>query len=344
MDSPDLGALPVRFRWAQAHDAGVSQRELRRARALGLVRRPAYGVYARSRPLAEGQPWQLVRDEHLARCADLLMRFPGHAASHMTAAVIHGLDPMLHPAQDVHLTSVDRVPRSRRVDGAQLHHADSIANDTIVVHGLRVTTVARTLADVLRTARPPHSVAVLDIAVRAGHVTAAEVAAVLDRQVRWRGRPRARAALTQHDARRESWLESYSFVTLHQRGIPLPLAQVDVLDEGFHFVGRVDGLLAATATVLEADGAEKYLLAARDGAVDEQSSIELTTRAQQARHGRLVGLGLTVARWTTDEIMHADEVVAARVRTAMRGGDPRRFTGWLRYGGGHVRIGELQGR
>jgi hypothetical protein len=331
--------LPRIFRWRDAVAAGVSQHQVRRAVRAGAITRLSRGVYIRPVWYGEGEPWELVRADHLRRCAELLALHPGHAASHQTAAVAYGLELPVHPEMDVHLTAVERVARTQRYAGAHLHHADSVHNETEIVGGLRATTIARSIADVLRTSRPPHAVAVLDAAVRDGRVSAAQVRAVLDRQVRWRGRPRALQSFLLHDPRRESWLESFSFVRLHEHGIPMPLPQVEVLDPGFHLVGRVDGLIQETGTFVEADGAGKYLAAALERGVSEEESIQQSMGAQEQRHGRLTALGLTGARWTTAEAMHSVDTVVGRVRAAMRSGDPARFRGWLRYEGRIVPMG-----
>lgn len=340
MDTDLLRHLPAVFRLREAIAGDLTPYQLRAAYDGGLVRRPARGVYRQVGTLVPADPWDMVRAEHLQRCAEALARFPGHVASHQSAAALHDLTIVLHPAAEVHLTAVDGAPRSRHHPGVCLHHADSVINHTVRAHGLRATTITRTIADVLRTSRLPHSVGLLDAAARSGVAKPDSVRREVDGQVRWRGRPRALAALALHDPRRESWLESYSFVELHEHGIPLPLAQVEVLDAGFHLVGRVDGLIEETGTFLEADGAAKYRLLASELGVSQEESLDRTVAAQQRRHDRLLGLGLTGARWTTQEIMGAPELVARRVDAAMTLGDPSRFTGWLRYDGRVVRLGE----
>ena len=97
-------------------------------------------------------------------------------------------------------------------------------------------------------------------ALRGGATDFLAVEASLDGMRRWRGRPKANAALRLVDPRRESWLESFSFVVLHGLGIDLPTPQVEVFDEWGQFVGRVDGMWIAEGTVAEADGQGKYLL------------------------------------------------------------------------------------
>lgn len=325
---PDLG--PV-FTRSAALQSGVPAYTLRRGLENGLLERVGRGVYRTDRALADGAPWEVLRAEHLQRCREFQTVHPGHVVSHQSAAAVHALQIRLHPAMNVHLTSVKRAACSRRKDGLEMHHADSVTNDVVTIDGIPTTTLARTVADVLRTSRPPHSVAVLDAAVREGLTSIPAVRAVLDSQVRWRGRPRAREVLALHDPRRESWLESYSFIALHEFGIPVPHPQVEVLDAGFHLVGRVDGLLGTV--FLEADGAAKYQLLAQELGLSPQESLARGLEAQQERHDRLVALGLTGVRWTTSQILQDPSEVARRVRQELVAEPSVPFGGWLRIGG-----------
>ncbi|MDQ3485809.1 MAG: hypothetical protein M3445_10440, partial [Actinomycetota bacterium] len=72
--------------------------------------------------------------------------------------------------------------------------------------------------------------AVSDAAIRDRSTTRVEIETALRRQHRWSGRPRALAGVPLIDARRETWLESYSFAALHAEGVELPLPQVEVFD------------------------------------------------------------------------------------------------------------------
>ncbi len=330
-----LETLETIFSRSAALQAGMSAYALRRNLDLGEVHRVKRGVYTADTTLEDGEPWQMVRAEHLRRCREQAAVHPGHVVSHQSAGVLHGLQLRLHPAMDVHLTAVDRAPCSRRGEGVVLHHADSVRNDFTVVDGLRVTTLDRTLADILRTSRPPHSVAALDAAVRTDRTTRERVRAVLDTQVRWKGRPRALEALELHDPVRESWLESFSFVSLHELGVRMPQSQVEVLDEGFHLVGRVDGLIGTV--FLEADGASKYFFLCEELGLTPEESLSRTLDAQEERHRRLVALGLTGVRWSTTEITRTPELVAGRVQQALMSAEPTDFRGWLRTARGIVK-------
>lgn len=315
----DLSRLPTPFSPSQARAFGLTRAQLLDLLQRGEVDRVAHGQYRTRLSPPQGKPWDVTVHRHLDRLAVALRRFPGHVPSHSSAAVIHGLELMISPDSPVELTCLQRTPRSRREGDVILHHCDDNDVPVTEVDGMPVTTLARTVADTLRTRGLPHGAALLDAVRRQGLLTLDEVLTVLDGQRRWRGRPRAMAAVTLSDPRRETWLESFSFVRLHELGVPLPLAQPTVTDMSGQFVGRPDGLLCEKGVFLEADGSGKYFL---DGRPDE--SVEETVRRkleeERLRHLRLESLGLRGVRWTPDEILHQADLVAGRVWAAMRDG------------------------
>ena len=155
--------------------------------------------------------------------------------------------------------------------------------------------------------------AIGDAALRSGAVLAEAVGRELERQSSWPYIERARSAAPLLDPRRESWLESFSFVTLYLAGLPMPQPQVTVLDPQGRFVARVDGWLAEGAVALEADGRAKYLQnlpalpddldAAADGVAVH---VRNTLLRQNDRQQRLESLGVSVVRWTTGDIVNQD--------------------------------------
>lgn len=314
----DLSQLPALFSPPEAKALGVTREQLIALLQTRDVERVSHGQYRTRQPPVTGERWEVTVADHLQRLAVALRRFPGHVASHSTAAVVHGLELPISPDSPVELTCLEREPRSRREGDVILHHCDDNDVPVTEAQGLPATTVARTVADTMRTRRLGHGTALLDSVRREELLTLDDVVTVLRGQRHWRGRPRALAAVTLSDPRRETWLESYSFVRLHELGIPIPLAQPRITDPDGLFVGRPDGLLSEEGVILEADGTGKYFL---DGLPDE--SVEETARRKLAeermRHVRLESLGLRCVRWTPDEILHDAEAVAGRVRRAMHG-------------------------
>lgn len=332
--TPALATLPDSFNTRQARAAGLTQPVLERLVRAQKITRVRRGLFRQTAVVdATAKRWQQVLDDHLARLGLALLAHPHHAASHLSAAALYGWPVRLNPASVVHLTVLDVEPRSRRVADRYLHHSDSITNDIERVRGLAVLRRERTVADCLRTMRPASAVAIADGALREGEVAAADVEQIIHRQRHWVGRPKARRALQLVDPARESWLESYSFVTLSEWGVELPLPQVEVFDATYRFVGRVDGLWLRHGTVAEADGAGKYL---SGGSVDElPTSLSAARRvvAERKRERSLLDLGLQVVRWDTDEILKAPQSVVRRVAEARQSGDLGRFRGRLRHHG-----------
>ena len=321
--------LPPFFTLAEARARGLDRAQLQRLVEAGDLRHPRRGWYVTTPPQVEGEQWERTVEDHRERVAFELHRRPGHVASHSSAAVLHGLAVVLSPQSPVELTAVDRFPSSRREDGLVLHHTDSTVIRRVDAGGLPATDRDRTVADCLRTRKLPHGVALLDDALRRQLTTVPRVRAVLDGQVRWKGRPRALAALDLADPRRESWLESYSFLALHLLGCAIPLPQVSVLDERGELVGRVDGLLADRGVFLEADGLGKYFLDADPTVEGYAEAVAAVVEAERSRHEALERLGLVGVRWTGDEVMKVPEAVAQRVIDSRAPSWPTSFRGAL---------------
>ncbi len=296
-------------------------------RLAGLVRRGEIerlrpGVYAVRRPEPLRADQRAARHIVCARAA-LSHHASGFVASHLTAAALHGLPLPLGPTGLVHLTAVEATQRSRDAPGVKVHHSDSALADVALVEGLAVTTVARTVADSLRCWGPRVSVPIADAALHCGLVEAKEIEEELDRQQRWRGRPRALRALRLVDGRRESWLESYAFVRFDEWGVALPEPQVWVEDVVGHALGRVDGAWLDDATVLELDGTAKY--GEPDG-----PDVPRPWLAEKARYDEMGNLGLERVRFGLSDLLGRPEAVCRTIRLRRSVGSRGRFTGAFR--------------
>lgn len=316
----DPSTLPTPFTPQLCRELGISRRQLDEWVHLGEVVRLSRGQYAPLTPVRPDQEeWERTQADHLLRLRHQLSRFPGHVASHSSAALLHGLAISISPMAPVEITAVESVQRSRREPGVTLHHSDSVRIPVTEVEGLRTTTPLRTTADTARTRRLAHGTALIDDALRRELVTRPSLLRELHLHKRWLGRPKALAAVALSDPRRETWLESFSFISLHEQGVSLPLAQVDIFDDHDRFLARVDGLLSQSGTFLEADGLGKYFLD-MSPTVPAEESVRHRLASEETRHTALTNIGLRGVRWTTDEIMHDAEGIAGRVKR--QGGPP----------------------
>lgn len=323
------------FSLAQALAQGLTRAEIDRRLETGELVRLRHGWYAEPTKDDPRTGWEGCVDQHLARLTCALASRPGHSASHTSAGLLHDLAVTVAGSTPVHLTTIERVPASRRYEGLRIHRSESVENHTELVGGVRATTVVRTAADILRTRTLPHGVAMLDDALRRGKLDLEDLRAMVNRQVRWGGRPRALAAIHLADPSRESWGESFSFVHLHLLGHPLPIAQVEVYDANGTFLARLDGLWPETGVVGECDGDMKYFLP------DELATASLTPeqtvlrRLEQeaVRQRRVEATGLPFVRWSPTQMRDNPRAVSERLNAAAATARPEEFTGWVRWGG-----------
>ncbi len=236
--------------------------------------------------------------------------------SHASAAAIWGLpaiDPW--PSRADALVSDERVRSSRLV----IKHVGP-EDRTREVDGLRVTSPARTVVDLARTASLAHGVAAADHVLRHGLCAAgdlaAEVAAVPPRTP---GRPRAVLVVDLADARSMSAGESLSRTQLFVLNMPRPDLQVSFVDADGH-IGDVD--FGWEGVVGEFDGRVKYSLP--EGLPADEAGRVLW--AEKIREDRLRRLGLGVARWTWRDAKDVRRLQAILMPHGLR---PERRNTWF---------------
>jgi predicted transcriptional regulator of viral defense system len=285
---------------AAGNTAKQIETEVRRGK-LVRVRR---GVYARADMVAQ---LAARRDGlHLLQTAAALATTGPAVASHCSAAIIHGLDILGKPPRDVTLTRAPGRNRSGQ-PGTRLHWAQLPTEHVTVHHGMRVTTVARTVIDMARTVEFRAGVVTADSALHQKLVTKAELDAELASARRRRGIQRATEVIAFADALAESVLESIARVMFRDCGLPPPELQVWV--GGAEVVGRVDFLWRQFRTVAEVDGLMKY--------VDPARAI-----LQLERDKRLRDAGYEVVHLGWHEITENPAYAAAAIRSAFRRSHP----------------------
>lgn len=283
---------------------GVTDGELRRGRRAGELACVERGAY-----VAGGDP--RLRDEPARHALRIIAAIPRCAAdavvSHVSAAVQHGLPIWALPMDRVHVT------RPRRTGGGRsgrlhVHTAPLDPDEMTHVGTVAVTSAARTIVDLARTAPFEQAVVLADAALRRELTTPAQLVAAVDRASGWAGAPRARRVVAFADALSESVGESRSRVLIARAGLPPPELQHDVMRSDGRWLGRVDFWWAELDTVGEFDGLVKYGRLLRPGqepgdAVVEEKLREDAIRPQVTRF----------ARWTWRELREF-ALVARRIR------------------------------
>ncbi len=276
--------------------AGWTDHELRRQQRSGELLRVGRGAYV---PAPGATPRFEVRHALLAAARD-----ERHAAdgvlSHVSAAVLHGLSTWGLRLDRVHRTR-DRRTGGRVGNGVHLHAAPLEPDEIDEIDGLLVTSVARTVVDLARTASLDAAVAVADSALHAHLVDPDELARAIRRCAGWPGSPQARRVVALGDARSDSVGESRSRLAIERAGLPTPVLQWKVEGDGRVF--EVDFGWPELRTVGEFDGLSKYGRLLKPGRDPADVVV-----AEKLREDEIRDLGLRVVRWTWEEIDYFDRV------------------------------------
>lgn len=126
--------------------------------------------------------------------------------------------------------------------------------DVVTRNGMRVTSPARTAYDLARRLPQDQAVAVVDALLRIGAVGPEQVVELARRSPRARGRRQALAVAGLADPRAESPRESLLRLAVHRAGLPAPVPQYEVREDG-RFVARLDLAWPQARVALEYDGA-----------------------------------------------------------------------------------------
>ncbi len=277
--------------------AGTSDNDIRKLLRAGALVMLARGVYLRR------TDYEALDDagRHLVHARHVGSRLePGEAVSHVSAAVLHGLDIWKVPLARVH---VSRTGRNGRVTPHLHAHRTNWGDDDVVdIRGIAVTSIARTVVDLARTLPRDQAVVIGDSALRRHPETCRQTARVLERARHRTGTTTAAAVLEFLDGRSESVGESLSRIRMWECGLPAPDLQREVVvRDGRRY--RLDFFWDRLGIVGEFDGSIKYR--------DRRDLL-----AEKRREDALRDLGLEVVRWNWAELDRF-EVVAGRFARAV---------------------------
>lgn len=273
--------------------------ELHKRITSGELIRVARGVYHSPVPATVPPgPARDLRYLHRVQAAQLTandkLLFAGHSA-----AVLWQLPVVDDWPTEVHVVA-DRSAGGRSTAGLQRHTVGPLAS--VQVRGVFVTTLARTVVDIARTASLREAVTMADSALHGlrgrddrvirAPISKADLWAELADIGSGKGVVKARLAIELADAASESAGESCSRVGFHLLGLTMPRLQVRFSDR-FGLIGTVDFWWPEFNLIGEFDGAVKYenpeFLAGR--------TPKQALHDEKRREDRLRALGHGVSRW-----------------------------------------------
>ena len=278
--------------------AGLVDGELRRAVRAGRIALLRPGAY-----LAGPRP-----ESHEARHALLVHATAARLAadavvSHVSAPVLYGLPVWNIPLGRVHVTR-DRGSGGRCDRLLHVHVAPLEPHEVRAADGVAVTSPARAVVDVARTAGFEEAMVVADAALHARLVTPAELAAALERAAGWRGIPAAPRVVAFADGRAESPGETRSRIAIARAGLPVPVLQWPVHSDDGDALGYADFAWPELGTVGEFDGLAKYGRLRRPGESPEQALVR-----EKHREDAFRAEDLWVTRWVWSDLDRFEPVV-----------------------------------
>lgn len=299
---------------------GVTRAELLALQRAGHVRKIRHGAYCQSEVWTAAQYDERVKRRLLASAALACLRHPAYACGPF-AAELHDLplppwepttiDLVRDAGTDVR-SARDGVKPANQIDGLSIVSRNLAAEERVEIAG--IPTLGLVVATMTAAARldGEQAVVVMDATIGSG-IAHEALKGAADRWISMKGMHEAIRRLVLARAGAESPLESISRLRLIKLGLPEPVLQHEFRDAR-GFVGRVDMWWPDWHVVGEADGLGKY---------DDISVL----RREKVREDRLRAMGLTVVRWTWDDIWRAPGDVAARIRSARSLSSSRRNAG-----------------
>jgi len=180
---------------AQAANEGISRLQLARLADAGVLQRVGRGVYATTSSAGEHlslrAAWLALDPAHTAELR-LVNPIAAGVVSHASAAGLHQLGDLLDDQHEFTLAQRKQTARA----GIRIHRGDLLAQDVTIVQGLPVTSVERTIADLLRAGHDPEHVAqIIGAGMRRGVVDLTDLATHLDPLARRHNQPDGSALL-----------------------------------------------------------------------------------------------------------------------------------------------------
>lgn len=217
---------------------------------------------------------------------------PGSFFSHVSAAIIHGLDP---PFPTTTAAELIRSGYGKRKQTVHYRNREVGPDDRARVGDLPVTSMRRTLLDLAHDYPSDVSVPFISQALREGKVSKTSLESGI--RLGGRGCRNAQLALELASPLHESAGEALCAVRFHRFGITGMITQVDSFDASGSWIARNDFRHETLPLVVEFHGLGKYFL--NEGGPDRASA------KNHERHMKLLNSGLRVFNLVWGDLFRA---------------------------------------
>ncbi|PRB41233.1 hypothetical protein CQ020_12305 [Arthrobacter sp. MYb23] len=257
-NSTAASALPARgymWRTDELLRFGLNSRNIKALVDSGELLRLRYGCYIRANQWKALGPRRRATERILAHAhGTLTTSTGGFVYSHLSAARLHGL--FVWGVDDrVHFIHPSRPSSDRWGKDVRGHTENFTEDDVVVVQGLRVTTLERTIFDSARMLSYPKALVVMDHGLRVG-AERSKLTYMAANSAGMRGIRTLRKALDNADPRSESAGETLTRELMQRLSIKPPQPQFEVQSRLGHH--RMDFAWEEEKLALEFDGRTKY--------------------------------------------------------------------------------------
>ena len=267
--------------------AGMSAKAINHRIATGRLHPVVRGIYAVGRPdLTKLGRWM----------AAVLASGPGAALSHRTGAAHLGIWQWNASVVEITLPAGS----DRRPPGVLVHRRSLNPSELVMHDRIPVTCPLRALLDLAVLLRPEQTAAALNEAVKRDLLDLEQAREQLETFAGTRGVRPLRELIDRHTFRlTDSELERVFLRLVRQAGLPLP-------ETGRYILGfKIDFFWPALGLVVETDGLRYHR-------TPEQQAHD------RIRDQRLVGVGLTVLRFTHHQVRYQPAHVVTTLKTVAR--------------------------
>lgn len=288
-------------------DAGYDDRDIREAKAIGLLTRIGAGLYALC---ASYEPLS-AEQKLVTKSRAVFHRHRGSVVlTHQSAAAIHGMALWDASLDEVHVTRKDS-GRGRHEAGVQ-HHVGIISDaDVVEVNGVLVSSPDRCVWELACGLTTEAGLVTADSALHQRLVTPDSLHEIAGPFHTWRGSRSGRLVLSLADARAESPGESRSRYLFWRHSLPQPDLQFKVIDEYGHFVARSDFAWELYRHLAEFDGRIKF-----NGTFSPEGFQTVFDEKRREDQARAQGWGLSRVIWK-DLHQNNARTTATRIRHAL---------------------------